>query len=357
MLPDIDFNLPVYGLAVKEKKAFLNKHLLALTKHHYTHCSQYKNFIDGMIGGLDKVTDYQSIPALAAPLFKNIHLKSISDEQLFKTMHSSGTGAAGLSNIYLDRGTAQLQTRALGKILQAVVGKQRLPMLLADHNQLMGSGAEFSARGAGVQGLSMFGRDHCYLLNQDMTLDVEAFNQFYEQFKSQRVIMFGFTFMVWQSLLQQMMRQGHRYNFTQLTLLHSGGWKKLTDQAVTDEQFQNTAKQLLGENTQVVNFYGMVEQTGSIFTACEKGYLHSSIYSDIAIKSPQTFTAMANGEKGLIEVSSILPRSYPGHRLLTQDIGIIVGEDDCACGRLGKYFIVQGRQAQAEVRGCSDSYA
>jgi hypothetical protein len=42
---------------------------------------------------------------------------------------------------------------------------------------------------------------------------------------------------------------------------------------------------------------------------------------------------------------------------LTEDLGVILGEDDCPCGRMGRYFRVQGRIPAAEVRGCSDTYA
>ena len=53
----------------------------------------------------------------------------------------------------------------------------------------------------------------------------------------------------------------------------------------------------------------------------------------------------------------MLPESYPGHSLLTEDEGVILGEDDCPCGRRGKYFKILGRLPQAEIRGCSDTYA
>ena len=52
----------------------------------------------------------------------------------------------------------------------------------------------------------------------------------------------------------------------------------------------------------------------------------------------------------------MLPTSYPGHVLLTEDEGEILGEDDCPCGRKGKYFKIYGRIKNAEVRGCSDTY-
>jgi len=62
------------------------------------------------------------------------------------------------------------------------------------------------------------------------------------------------------------------------------------------------------------------------------------------------------GEPGIIQTLSILPLSYPGHSLLTEDEGVIVGEDNCRCGRMGKYFQVLGRIKQAEIRGCSDTF-
>ena len=58
---------------------------------------------------------------------------------------------------------------------------------------------------------------------------------------------------------------------------------------------------------------------------------------------------------GLMQVLSLLPLSYPGHNLLTEDLGILKGEDDCKCGRLGKYFEIIGRVPGTDVRGCSDA--
>jgi hypothetical protein len=35
---------------------------------------------------------------------------------------------------------------------------------------------------------------------------------------------------------------------------------------------------------------------------------------------------------------------------------MILGEDDCPCGRKGKYFKVTGRLPKTQQRGCSDTY-
>ena len=99
----------------------------------------------------------------------------------------------------------------------------------------------------------------------------------------------------------------------------------------------------------------MVEQTGSIFIECESGFFHCSNLSEI-ITRRSDFTECSYGETGIVELFSLLPKSYPGHIILTEDEGIILGEDDCSCGRLGKYFKIQGRLKNAEMRGCSDVY-
>ena len=89
---------------------------------------------------------------------------------------------------------------------------------------------------------------------------------------------------------------------------------------------------------------------------CEHGNLHASIFSDIKTRRPNDFSECNFNERGIIQVISALPVSYPGHSLLTEDEGEILGEDDCPCGRLGKYFKVHGRLKGAELRGCSDTY-
>ena len=78
-----------------------------------------------------------------------------------------------------------------------------------------------------------------------------------------------------------------------------------------------------------------------------------SVYSDIFIRDKK-FNVLKNKKKGLIQLMSLLPTSYPGHNILTEDIGEIIGEDNCKCGLKGKYFLVHGRAKEAEIRGCSD---
>ena len=90
---------------------------------------------------------------------------------------------------------------------------------------------------------------------------------------------------------------------------------------------------------------------------CEQGNLHTSSFSEIIIRDPIDFSPLGPNSVGLIQLQSVIPHSYPGHSLLSEDMGECSGVDDCACGRLGKHFRVHGRIKNAEVRGCSDTYS
>ena len=54
-----------------------------------------------------------------------------------------------------------------------------------------------------------------------------------------------------------------------------------------------------------------------------------------------------------MQLISLLPTSYPGHNILTEDIGEIVGQEKCDLK--GKHFKLYGRAKEAEIRGCSDA--
>lgn len=130
----------------------------------------------------------------------------------------------------------------------------------------------------------------------------------------------------------------------------------MTEKSVSNATFKSSIQEILGQ-VSVHDYYGMVEQTGTIHLECEKGFLHTPIWADIIIRRPFDLSVANTNEIGIIQVNSLLARSYPGHCLLTEDLGMLLGEDNCECGRKGKYFIVQGRVPKAEIRGCSDTFS
>ena len=283
-------------------------------------------------------------------------LKSIPDNEVFKTMTSSGTSGQAVSKIYLDKNTAANQQKALVKIVSEFTGASRLPMLIIDSPSVVKDRAMFSARGAGILGFSIFGADRTYALDDNMQIDIPAVKAFLERHQGQKILLFGFTFMIWQHFYKELLKLDEKINLSNGVLIHGGGWKKLISEAVSPAEFKRCLSDVCGLSD-IHDYYGMVEQTGCIYMECPQGHLHASIFSDVIIRRPLDFLPAAIGEKGIIQVVSVLPESYPGHSLLTEDEGIILGEDDCPCGRKGKYFKILGRLKNAEIRGCSDTYA
>jgi hypothetical protein len=101
----------------------------------------------------------------------------------------------------------------------------------------------------------------------------------------------------------------------------------------------------------------MVEQVGSIFLEGDDGNFYPPTFADVIIRDPQTFEELPPGQTGVVEVLSLLPRSYPGHALLTEDLGVVHAIDPLGGNRLGKSFSILGRIPRAELRGCSDVIA
>lgn len=345
-----------YEYDAELKKQFLSESLKELTIGHYENCSEYRAMLDAL--GFDPYSDYsfEQIPFLPVSLFKELELKSIPSETVFKTLTSSGTTGQAVSKIYLDRETSALQQKVLVKIVENYLGASRCPMLIIDCPSVVKDRKMFSARGAGIIGFSIFGTDKTYALNDDMQLNTQAIQDFLERHRGQRILLFGFTFMIWKHFYSELIRTGVKFDLSNGILIHGGGWKKLVSEKVSQEDFKQSLKKVCGLS-EIHDYYGMVEQTGTIYMECECGHLHTSVFSDVIVRRPSDFSKAGIGERGIIQVLSVLASSYPGHSLLTEDEGVLLGEDDCPCGRKGKYFSVIGRLKNAEIRGCSDTYA
>ncbi len=352
----IDLKISPYSLNKQKKHVFLTNNLSELTNYHYNNCIEYRNILDALSFNVLDITDYLTIPFLPVKLFKELSLLSTSPINIIKTMTSSGTTGQVVSKIFLDKETATAQQKILSIIITDFIGKKRMPMIILDTSAILKDRTLFSARGAGILGFSLFAYDKIYALNDKMELNIEGLKKFLSNHKDEQILLFGFTFMIWQHFYKELENSFYRPDLSKGILIHGGGWKKLISEEVPPELFKLRLNEVCGI-THIHDYYGMVEQTGTVHVECMEGYLHTSIYSDIITRRPLDYKPCDIGEKGIIQTVSIIPKSYPGHSLLTEDEGIIYGEDNCKCGRLGKYFKILGRIKNAEIRGCSDTYA
>ncbi|MGN7186959.1 LuxE/PaaK family acyltransferase [Microbacterium enclense] len=326
--------------------------LRELTEFHRERSSGYAKILKVIGYGPRAASSFEELPWLPARLFKDRTLSSIPDEKIVQRIHSSGTTGVP-SRVAVDRQGASDQARSLVEALSPVIGSKRLPMLIIDSRRSAATKGSVSARGAGILGMMTFGRAHVFALDEDEALDRRAVEGFLRRHGGGPFLVFGFTFMVWRHLLRPAEAWG--WDLSRGVLVHGGGWKRMEDEAVSPEDFRLA----FATNTGLLrshSFYGMTEQMGTVFVeGDEAGVMCAPPFARVLIRDPDTWAAAAPGRPGLLQVMSTRPHAYPGHVVLTEDLGEVVYGS--AVGTIGGAFRVRGRLAKAEVRGCSDAVA
>ena len=329
------------------KTSFLN-YINYLTKYHYSNSNNYKKLLKNFNYNKNNIYNLEDLPFISTNLFKNLDLKSIKKKDIFKILTSSGTSGQQTSKIFLDKKNANNQRMVLSKIFSYYLGNSRLPMLIIAKDQNTNA-RSFNAKTAAIRGFSLFGKNHTYLINEKNKPDNEVLLNFLKKYGKKKFLLFGFTHDIYQVFFNQIKNHKTKIDLSNGILLHGGGWKKLEKIKISNELFKKKFFKEYKLNT-IINYYGLVEQIGSIFFECPKcNVFMCSNYSDVIIRD-KNLNVKKTG-KGFVQLFSLLPKSYPGHNILTEDIGKIAS---CKCGFEGKCFTIHGRVKHSEIRGCSD---
>ena len=324
------FSKKAFSQNLIEKKNFFRKYINLITSHHYKASYHYKNYLDKINYNKSKINNIEDIPFIPVRLFKDLDLLSIKKKDIFKTLFSSGTSSKNLSKIYLDKSNALNQIKVLQKIFNELIGNLRFPMLVIDQNVQNQNRNNFNASTAAIKGFSIFAKNINYLLDQSGNIDYKMLRKFLDKNHNQKFLIFGFTSNIYTYLIKKLDTNKIDLNlFKNGLLIHGGGWKKLEDQKINSQEFNSLLRKKY--NIQFIkNYYGLVEQIGSIFFECKCGYFIPSNFSEVIIRD-DNFNECKKGQKGFIQLLSLLPTSYPGHSILTEDIGEIVEDKNCNC--------------------------
>ncbi len=321
---------------------------------------QIDNFFSKQGININAIQKLEDIPYIPVQMFKLFDLRTCPEQEIVKVLQSSGTTGGTPSRIPLDKATTLNQIKALKCILSEYLGKNRKIFLVIDHEGINSPKVAFSARTAGVRGLSIYAKKTFYLLREEegkLVLNMPVIRDIVENYSHEEVYAFGFTYIIWTVFYKQLKKEGFRFSFENFMLFHGGGWKKMRDLAVSKETFSETIAAIFDTHpNRILDFYGMAEQTGIIFVDCEYGNKHVPCFSQVIIRDPFTLEPCDIGKTGLIEVMSVLADSYYDQAILTEDLGLQVGVDDCPCGRKGRYFRFVSRVEKAELRGCGDTF-
>ena len=253
-----------YTLPSDSKSPSLLCSLNRLCQHHYSNCSDYKRYIDLVYPDRLSFNSLADIPFLSVNVFKTFSLFSVSQKDIYKVFYSSGTSGYP-SKIYLDRPTANYQTKVLSELWSDNISPKRLPFLLIDDQSVISSESPNTARKAAILGFNRFASKTKFVsINSTYcsSSDLEAY--FEECSKYETLIVFGFTSFIWNYIHSHSLKKPLSEYFKRIIVLHGGGWKKLQSLNIDSTAFDNDVRSFFSSSV-VKSYYGLVEQIGAIF--------------------------------------------------------------------------------------------
>jgi hypothetical protein len=351
---------PPYALHPEQRQSGLLPLLKKELAYACARNPQFRNYVEHWpidFCAADRIAD---LPYLPVSVFKaNPPLVLVGPDDVKRTLTSSATTSQVPSRVVLDAPTARRMAKGVTTIIRDFIGPSRRPYLVIDTPENLAAQAELGARGAAIQGLGAFATEVVCCLRPgpegDSSLDLEKLLACARKWKHTEVLVYGFTYVIWSQLVQPLERQGITLDMPKVRVLHSGGWKRLQQQAVTRDVFSRGVASAFGcSPDRIVDYYGMVENVGVIYPDCDHGNKHVPAFAEIIVRDALTLAPVKAGQQGLIQVCSVLPTSFPGFLLLTEDMAEVIDYDECPCGRRGTSFRFTGRVPKAEVRGCGN---
>ncbi len=353
-------SIPPYSQSPDEREAGLLELLREELDYACRRHAGYENYIQHWPVEYRSASKVADLPFLPVGILKaNPPLSFVSPDEVKRTLTSSATTSQLPSRVVLDTPTSRRMTKGIVTIVRDFIGPARRPYLVVDTPDFMRGENALGARGAAIQGLHPFASQATYCLNVnekgELTLDQHKLREFAENHHDAEVLVYGFTFILWNHLVKPLLAEGVCLNLPKIRILHSGGWKRLQDQAVEKTVFNEQLARVFGCSPDcIIDFYGMVESVGVIFPDCPEGNKHGPAFGDVIVRNPLTLEPVAAGEHGIVQVCSVLPTSFPGILLLTEDMAQVIAYDGCPCGRRGISFRFAGRIPKAELRGCGN---
>jgi hypothetical protein len=354
-------------LSVEPYKLDVDQHqsaLLALLKDELAYACErslpIRNYVERWPIDYRTSGRIADLPFLPVGLFKvDPPLTLVERSEITRTLASSATTGQVPSRVVLDAATAKRMTKGVMTIIRDFIGSSRRPYLIVDTPATLANNGELGARGAAIQGLRSFATDLVCCLSSDndgnLQIEVEKLLEYATKWKDAEVLVYGFTYVIWNHLVKPLENRGILLNLPNARVLHSGGWKRLQQQAVTKDVFACGVAAAFGcSPDRVIDFYGMIENVGVVYPDCEQGNKHVPAFADVIIRNELTLEPVAIGQRGLVQVCSVLPTSFPGFLVLTEDIAELIHHDGCPCGRRGTAFRFVSRAPKAEVRGCGN---
>ena len=323
---------PQYGLAQAEKDVVLAALLRWLCEDVAQRCPPYRRFLDKLGGPPDAWRSPADVPPLPVAMFKRFLLSAVPPEKVVRELHSSSTTGQQPSRI-ADRqddrvpavARAGVDPEGAPRHAAAAVPGDRRGRIGPVGRQLDGPRSGHSRRGQFRLRNRLRPRPHVRrrpgratsIASPASSRNMAAGRCSCSASRSSSGRGSCWRWSAWASRSTRPRRfcctpaAGRSWPTRQCRKTSSAGVRR-----------RGPGRPTRGS---VLDFYGMVEQVGTVFVDCPAGNKHAPAFADVILRQPLSLWPAEPGQSGIIEVLSVLPTSYPGHALLTEDQGTLAG--------------------------------
>ncbi|HAZ11610.1 MAG: acyl-protein synthase [Bdellovibrionales bacterium GWA2_49_15] len=320
----------------------------------------YRNLLDA--GRWIDSADLSLLPFIHANFFKKHEVISISKEQVFLHLTSSGT-TGQKSQIFFDEWTIKSAQKMVDWIFEyyGLVSADKANYLLYTYEP---EGADklgtaytdnflckyapvnkvfyaLRAEGGGKHSFDLFGT-------------LRAIDEFAHDGLPLRILGFPAFLNFTLDKMRELKRGPYQFHADSMTFL-GGGWKGHQDKAISKAELYAKAEELLGfKNARLRDGYGSVEHCIP-YVECAHHNFHIPIWSKVLTRDPATLQVLPYGQPGFLQFISPYITSVPANSVLMGDLAILHGGTECGCGLKADYFEIAGRAGVKAGKSCAVS--
>lgn len=304
--------------------------------------------------------DYSQIPFIPAEFFKYHAIKSISDENVYINLTSSGTSGQK-SQMFFDEWSLRSAQHMVDYIFDYYgwISDVKANYLLYSYQTEAGSrlGTSFTdnflTKYAPVNSV-----EYALKLNGKAAHDFDVYGciRAFQEFELQNlpVRIFGFPSFFYFTL-QRMKDLGHKpLKLSPHSLVFlGGGWKGYASQEIKKSDLYSLAEEMLGiPNDRLRDGFGSVEHCIP-YIECANHHFHVPIYSKVLIRDLKNLALLGYDKPGFIQFISPYITSAPAHSVLMGDLAILHKGSDCSCGLTTDWFEILGRAGVSKNKSCA----
>ncbi|CBW25544.1 putative acyl-protein synthetase [Halobacteriovorax marinus SJ] len=305
------------------------------------------------------IKDLREVPFIIANFFKYHETKSVTEEEVYLHLTSSGT-TGQKSQIFFDEWTIGSAQAMVDKIFNSYgwISQEKVNYLLFTYEPEEGSKLgtaytdNFLCKYAPINevkyGLRFLGKDEGHKF--DVFGCIEALQKFEKEGRAVRVFGFPSFFYFTLTKMKELGIAPLKLNKDSLVFL-GGGWKGHQDKAISKKEFYSLCEEMLGiPNERLRDGFGSVEHCIP-YVECSEHRFHIPVWSRVLIRDVDTLEPVEEGKPGYLNLISPYITSVPANSVLMGDLAIVKSE--CSCNLNTPWFEILGRAGISKNKSCA----